>query len=160
MSVPITRLRKCFSTSIKSICQVERRTICLILMRTKRKEKNEDNYGKQHWKNTKHIYICTDRNNETCESRPHSVAASSLFVVEHCFKCLFRWLDQVNVLPHTLQAYGFSPVWVCKCCVKWPRVANCFWHWLHWNGFTLAWIRLCLAKWLELMNDLRHTSQV
>ena len=46
--------------------------------------------------------------------------------------CPFNWSFRENCLLHTLQWYGFSPVWMSKCLFTLAFSENCLLHILQW----------------------------
>ena len=60
--------------------------------------------------------------------------------------CSFKFPLSENVLTHSEQANGFSPVWVLSCVFKLPLFVNALSHLEQANCFSPLWVLSCVYK--------------
>lgn len=73
--------------------------------------------------------------------------------------CWLRMAFWRKCLPHSGQAYGFSPLWIRRC---WFNIALCLKvrsQYTQAYGFSLAWIRRCWVRWDCWRNRFPHSGQ-
>lgn len=74
--------------------------------------------------------------------------------------CLFKLCCLLKYFLHKSQAYGHSPLWICRCTVRlFCRVKN-FLQMLHWYGCYLVCRRMCTLCPLFRLKDLLHTPHL